>query len=178
MLLDPKNITIGASTELQSWSYQGVIGQWYSQDFEPSNLEASDSFGSSLALSDNGRLLAIGAPNDDDASNGSTNTGAVYLYEFTDDDYGGASLAGIIGDGYTGNGNVNVTLGDSDAFGSSLALSGNGKIWLLAQQMMMAIQIAYLILALTIYLYSDSSFSGGAHSGTIGQGFHIGYFPW
>lgn len=174
LLLDPKNITIGSSTELQSWTYQGIIGQWYSQDTDPGTLAANDAFGASIALSDNGRLLAIGAPEDDDATNSSTNTGAVYLYTFTDDDFGGASLSGIIGDGYTGTGNTNISLDDNDEFGTSLALSGNGKNMAVG-----AVNDDGNANSLSnsgavhLFTFSDSSFGGGSHSGTVGSGYSL-----
>ena len=41
--IDLKNITIGSSNELQSWTYQGIIGQWYSQDTDPGTLAANES---------------------------------------------------------------------------------------------------------------------------------------
>ena len=60
LLLDPKNIIIGSSTEIQSWSYEGVIGQWYARDIDP-NIAAGDEFGSAVALSSNGQNMAVGA---------------------------------------------------------------------------------------------------------------------
>ena len=174
LLLDPKNITIGASTELQSWTYQGIIGQWYSQDNDPGTLAANDAFGTSVALSDNGRQLVIGAPGDDDATNGSTNTGAVYLYSFTDDDFGGASLSGIIGDGYTGTGNTDITLGDNDEFGTSVALSGNAKnLAVGAAQDDGNTNALSNSGAVHLFTFTNSSFGGGAYSGSIGSGYSL-----
>ena len=170
LLLDPKNITIGSSTELQSWSYQGVIGQWYSQDIDPSNLEAGDTFGSALSLTSDGLKLAIGAPVDDGASNGASATGAVYLYEFDDDDFNGAALSGIIGDGYTGTGNVNIDLDSTDRFGASVALDKYGERLVVgAPQDDGSSDDVANSGAVHLFTFTDQSFSGGVHAGTIGS---------
>ena len=174
LLLDPKNITIGSSTELQSWSYQGVIGQWYSQDFAPSNLEAGDAFGSSVALTSDGRRLAIGAPTDDGASNGASSTGAVYLYEFSDDDFNGATLSGIIGDGYTGTGNINIDLDSGDRFGGSVALDKYGERLAVGapQDDGNADDVANSG-AVHLFTFTDQSFSGGTLAGTVGADYAL-----
>jgi hypothetical protein len=61
-------------------------------------------------------------PLDTKVSNGFGDTmgrsGAVYLYSFTDSSFSGGILEGIVGYGFTGGKNVNVTqLGTSDYFG-------------------------------------------------------------
>jgi len=74
--------------------------------FLPDDGDASDAFGASIAISEG--IVAIGAPLDDDASQGSTG-GSVYLF----DAITGNQFAKIIGgDGVTG-----------DQFGSSVAIA-------------------------------------------------------
>ncbi|WP_307732620.1 YDG domain-containing protein [Massilia sp. MB5] len=78
-----------------------------------------------------GNLLAVGAPFDGGGGGGSGNplpgAGAVRLYSFSDSQFSGAALKGTIGSGYTGGGNIDVTLDANAMFGASVALSGDGK---------------------------------------------------
>jgi len=67
----------------------------------------------------------VGSWQGDGYNNGRSNSGEVYLYTFTDSTFSGGSLAGMIGHGYSGGKNINVSLGTSDDFGTSLALDGN-----------------------------------------------------
>ena len=173
LLLDPKNITIGSSTEVQSWSYQGLIGRWYVPDISVSTLDSNDNFGGALALSNNSQLLAVGASGDDGASGSTANAGAVYLFRFTDGNFSGGTLSGIIGSGYQNGGNLNVTsLEANDAFGASVALDDDGN---------------RLAVGATgddgnnngedgsgaVYLFSftNTQFGGGALVSTIGDGY-------
>ena len=173
LLLDPKNITIGSSAEVQSWSYRGVIGRWYRPDISVVALDASDAFGESVALSDNGQLMAVGATGDDDASDNSDRTGAVYLFTFTDSNFSGGSIDGVIGKSYTGGKNVNLSaLGTKDVFGSSVSLDSDGN------------RLAVGAVgddgntnsdqdAGAVYLFSftDTAFSSGSLTRTIGKGY-------
>ena len=83
------------------------------------------------------------------AGNQTRDTGAVYLYTFTDDAFSGGRLAAVVGKGYTGGKNVDVgalaggspvefdedgvpvdfhlTLGDE--FGASVSLNGRAPVW-------------------------------------------------
>jgi hypothetical protein len=122
-----------------------VIGKGYSggKNFSVDRLlgavehPASDQFGTSLALSDDATLMAIGASGDDAATiggvddpNATRGTGAVYLFKFDDGSFSGASLEGIIGKNYEDadsplsksfNGS---SLAKHDGFGRSLAFNG------------------------------------------------------
>lgn len=98
---------------------------WVQQAYvKASNTEDSDGFGTSVALSANGDLLAVGAAFEDSSSTGFNgaqddnafrNAGAVYAY----------TLAGTAWHpwGYIKAGNA----GERDEFGSSVALSGDGR---------------------------------------------------
>jgi hypothetical protein len=103
-------------------------GGWSQQAYiKASNAGASDEFGHRVALSDNGNILAAGAPGEASDHDGvSTNgegeennsafgTGAVYMFERD----GGA---------WSQNAYIKAVNSDAiDYFGSGLALSGNGR---------------------------------------------------
>ena len=121
VLMDPKNIVIqdAASGSVQ---YNLVLGYNYLDlpRMKGQNLEASDSLGRAVSLS--GTQLAVGALGDDGAGNVATDSGAVYLFN---NPFGTPSLSGVIGKGYTGTGNYNLSaLEANDNFGISVSLSG------------------------------------------------------
>ncbi|MYM29220.1 filamentous hemagglutinin N-terminal domain-containing protein [Duganella sp. CY15W] len=118
LLLDPKNIII--SNSASQWTYSEILKG-------DSALEAGDGSGFGVALSADSTQLAVGAPFDRGATNATQNAGAVRLYTFVNNTFAGAALKGTIGSGYTGNGNVNVSLNADALFGSAVALSGDGK---------------------------------------------------
>ena len=105
------------NNNVSTWSQQAYL--------KASNTEAGDDFGYSLALSDSGNTLAVGADfedssaigiNGDQADNGTQNSGAVYV--FTRNSTAWSQQA------YLKASNT----GAQDAFGYSLGLSGDGNI--------------------------------------------------
>jgi hypothetical protein len=99
--------------------------QWSQQAYvKASNTEANDQFGSSVALSTDGRMLAVGAAGEasnafgvggNEASNAASSAGAVYVFtredaQWSQQAYVKASNAGA-----------------DDRFGSSLGLSADGR---------------------------------------------------
>ncbi|SFG45327.1 filamentous hemagglutinin family N-terminal domain-containing protein [Duganella sp. CF458] len=131
LLLDPKNIVIGSFTN--QWTYDAVIGKGYSggKNRNVASLKEGDWFGYSVALTSDGRGLAVGAPLDDGAAGiADANYGAVRLFTFSDGQFNGGTLVGTIGHGYTGGNNYNMSaqLTGGDAFGSSVALSRSGDV--------------------------------------------------
>jgi hypothetical protein len=122
VLLDPKNIIISdfsfnATAIIMGYGYSGGNNTH-------SNLDVSDVFGGAVAL--DGTRLAIGAYRDDGFGNTLTDSGTVYLYSFADTAFNGAVLEGVIGAGYTGGKNIDMStyLAASDLFGYSVALDG------------------------------------------------------
>ena len=105
---------------------QGLIGEGYntrSKDVNISSLlDNDDNFGSSVSL--DGTLLAVGALNDDASGNTTSDSGAAYLFSFSDSVFTGGSRVATIGDGYTGGENINENLDISDNFGRSISLDG------------------------------------------------------
>lgn len=117
LLLDPKNIVIVDGSEPTTLAL--ILG--YNYDVNEA-VDGSDNYGSGVAI--DGTHLAVGASGDDGSGNGDNNTGAVYLYTFDDTDLSNPTLSAVVGSGYTGGENVNLSLDDNDLFGSSVALDG------------------------------------------------------
>jgi hypothetical protein len=110
-------------------SLWATIGKGYTggNNYNLANLENADGFGRAVALNADGSRLAVGAFNDGGAGNVALSSGAVYMIDFADSNFSGASLQSIIGKGYNGSGDVDVSgLEMGDYFGTSLALNGQG----------------------------------------------------
>ncbi|WP_084387778.1 FG-GAP repeat protein [Grimontia marina] len=102
--------------------YRFAKGRWkMSAYIKASNIDASDYFGYSVSMSEDGNTLAVGAPNEDSDSardpgnNSAPDAGAVYVYRF-DNGIWGAPV-------YIKASNI----GGSDYFGASVSLSGDGN---------------------------------------------------
>ncbi|MBU2899147.1 FG-GAP repeat protein [Vibrio hepatarius] len=103
--------------------YQG--GSWPQESYiKASNTDADDRFGSSVALSDNGNVLAVGATNEQSNSieinvgqsnNNLTKAGAVYIYKYKTSWAQEAYIKPL-------------NTGSGDLFGSSVSLSSDGNI--------------------------------------------------
>ncbi|MFN8720795.1 MAG: beta strand repeat-containing protein, partial [Rhodospirillales bacterium] len=130
-------------------------------------------FGSSVALSADGTRLAVGAERDDGAGNAVSDSGAVYLFSFTDTAFSGGALQATLGKGYTGGKNVDVAaLGTGDLFGSSVALSADGtRLAVGAERDDGAGNAVSDSGAVYLFSFTDTSFSGGQLVGTIGKGY-------
>lgn len=98
-----------------SWSQQAYV--------KASNTEASDYFGYSVSISDNGNTLAVGAYGEDSVAtgingsetNGANSSGAVYIFEYLNNSW--SQLAYV---------KASDTAG-SDYFGFSISLSPDGN---------------------------------------------------
>ncbi|WP_426342664.1 YDG domain-containing protein [Pseudoduganella sp. S-14] len=131
LLLDPKNIVIGSFAN--QWTFEAAIGKGFSggKNQDVAGLNTGDTFGSSVALTSDGKGLAVGAPFDAGIGGAAGVTyGAVRLFTFSDDKFSGGTLAGTIGYGYTGGNNYNLSakLTGNDSFGTSVALNGAGTV--------------------------------------------------
>lgn len=139
ILIDPKNIVLGTNAEIGGWTYSAILGDGYAGggnlDLNTSSaagqlgqtLEVNDNFGASVAISGDGALLVIGAPEDDGFGNNYQDTGSVRLFS-SDQGYTAATVLGTIGSGYAGSGNINISLDTGDQFGRSVALSKDGLV--------------------------------------------------
>ncbi|MBK7053240.1 MAG: hypothetical protein IPH54_22745, partial [Rhodoferax sp.] len=130
LLLDPKNITIAdTATAVSTWSYEAVIGSGYTggKNVDVGSLEVNEQFGVSVSLNAGGDRLAVGAYGDGGFGNLTLDSGAVYLFSFSDTSFSGGALQGIVGKGYIGGKSVNVgSLEPLDMFGWSVALNASG----------------------------------------------------
>ncbi|MCK7461207.1 MAG: FG-GAP repeat protein [Sphingobacterium sp.] len=84
--------------------------------------------------------------------------GAVYLYSFSDSLFSGGNLEGIIGKGYTGGKNINMSLSKGDNFGKSVSLDGNQ---LGASAVNYDASTAGYPEVTYLFNFSDNSFNGG-----------------
>lgn len=132
-----------------------------------------DYFGVSISL--DGTRLAVGARGDDGKSNALGNSGAVYLFSFTDTSFNGASLEATIGYGYTGGKNTDLsgTLGSNDYFGTSVSLDGT-RLAVGAYQDDGNGNLLYNSGAVHLFSFTDMAFNGGLLEATIGYGYSGG----
>jgi filamentous hemagglutinin family protein len=153
----------------------GVIGRdmWRASDINVEGLQASDRFSASIALNAAADRLAVGVQSDSGALDDTTGAGAVYLFSFTDDNFSGGALSGIVGKGYTGGKNVDIaTLEASDAFGVAVALNAEGDRLAIGASGDDGEDNATGS-AGAVYLldFTDGDFSDGAVSGIVGKGY-------
>ena len=159
-------------------SLVGTIGNGYTTALKANNIDVGlnnyDYFGVSVALSADGKKLAVGAYGDDGAANANSDTGAVHLFTFTDATgiFTGGSKTGTVGAGYTGTGNVDVALDNSDYFGRGVALNGSGSLLAVGAPYDDGISNTRSNAgAVHLFTFTDASFSGGALAGTVGDGY-------
>ena len=137
-------------------------------------LENNDFFGSTVALSDNGQLMAVGANGDDGFENLLAASGSVYLFSFSGTDFSAGQLRGIIGAGYSGGNNVSVDLKSADSFGKSLALNGSGNILAVGADMDDGDDGSGNTInnsgAVYLFRFTGTNFAGGTQQAIIGSG--------
>ena len=190
LLLDPKNIIISDTAGSQSWSLQGVIGFDYtgSKDYDLNSSEGSlggtitysdqnTKIGSSVALSGNGKNLAIasvrlpthcgwGCPREQ---------GRILLFTFDDTDFSNATLRGQLYSGASGSNDLdtsgmymrNVALdqdGDRlvysyDAWAGNIVING------------LTITHGLSLPGVVTVKFDDTNFSNPQHVGIIGTRF-------
>ena len=167
-----------SDADFSGGALRGTIGKGYTggNNVDVSTLEASDYFGSSVALNGAGDRLAVGATSDDGVSNGADNTGAVYLFSFSDTNFSGGALQGKMGKGYGDVGNIKgidvASLAEHDSFGRSVALNGAGDRLAVGAKGddgqsngTSGAGAAYL------FSFSDTNFSGGEQKAILGKGY-------
>ena len=153
---------------------EATIGSGYTggKNINVSTLGVQDEFGRSVSLDGDGDCLAIGALQGDGFGNSATDSGEVYLYSFTDTNFSGGTLEAMIGKGYTGGKNINVsTLDNADTF-SAVSLDSDGNRLVVGALLgdgsgnaATNSGEAYL------FSFTDTSFSGGTLEATIGKGY-------
>ena len=159
VLLDPANIVID-NVEGGNFAFSLLLG------YEDVALDSNDAFGRAVAL--DGDRLAVGAPADDGLGNAGVNFGAVYLFSGVSST---PALAGIVGRGYTGPGNLDIEqLDPFDAFGYAVALRGN-RMAVGAPGDEGALNDLFGAGAVHLLSFADLAFNGGALVGTAGSGY-------
>jgi len=178
ILLDPKNIIIGDSSSLNTWTYNALLGAGYvgGNNVDVAGLAGYDYLGTSVALNAAGDLLAVGAYGDDGAGNIASSSGAVRLFSFADGNFSGGSLQATVGKGYAGGNNIDVaSLESNDNFGASVSLNAVGNSLAVgaigddgAGNVAIDTGAAYL------FSFTGSNFTGGSLQATIGKGYVSG----
>ncbi|MFL7026628.1 FG-GAP repeat protein [Enterovibrio norvegicus] len=114
----PSDNSQGDAGAVYVFRYSGSV--WGSPDYlKATDINANDAFGVSVALSEDGNRLAVGAPNDDSNSvptdNSGVDVGAVYVFDY-------------LGSAWSTPDFVKASnMSNSDQFGFNLALSSDGN---------------------------------------------------
>ncbi|MEP0068947.1 filamentous hemagglutinin N-terminal domain-containing protein [Pyruvatibacter sp.] len=150
-----------------------AVGNGYSSGISfNQTLDQGDWFGSAVSLSEN--RLVVGARLDDGFNDQSTNSGAVYLYTFSDNQFKGMQLEGVIGKGYSGGKNINVAeLDAQDRFGASVSLRGS-KLAVGASGDDGAANGRSASGAVYLFSFASSAFHNGVLRSKIGKGYSSG----
>lgn len=113
-------------------TYVASIGEGYTglkdYNIDLRGTESSDVFGSSVSL--DGTKLVVGALSDDGTSDSTSNRGAAYIFNFTDDEFSGVSLYATIGSDYSGGNNIAIggSLNNGAQFGSGVSFDNDRLI--------------------------------------------------
>ncbi|WP_379955023.1 filamentous hemagglutinin N-terminal domain-containing protein, partial [Emcibacter nanhaiensis] len=157
---------------------EATLGSGYSggKNVDVANLEADDGFGSGVSLNAAGDRLVVGASGDDGSGNGASDSGAVYLFSFSDADFTGGALEATLGSGYSGSKNIDVAnLEAGDAFGGGVALNATGdRLVVGASGDDGSANGASDSGAVHLFSFSDADFTGGALEATLGSGYSGG----
>ncbi len=173
-------------TDFTNPTHVGTIGKSFSSsssDLSISTLDANDYF-SSLALTDDGSRLVIGAQADDGSSGGTTDTGAVYLITFDQTtnsngdpstDFDNPTHVGTLGSGYTTLAkslNLSSILDDNDQFGGHVGLTKDGKILAVGAQNDDGYgDNAANGGAVHLFTFDDSDFTNATYTASIGNNY-------
>jgi filamentous hemagglutinin family protein len=164
-----------SDTNFSSGALEATMGSGYAggKNINVTSLDAGDNFGNSVALSASGDRLAVGAIRDDGSGNGVSDSGAVYLYSFTDTYFTGGTLLATVGKGYTGGKNVDVSsLEASDYFGTGVAFNSTGtRLAVGAYADDGSGNVATDSGSVYLFSFTDGNFTSGSLQGTIGKGY-------
>ena len=163
-----------ADTNFSGGTLQASVGKGYTggKNIDVSALDAGDRFGQSVSLNAAGDRLAVGALQDDGSGNAAYNTGAVYLFSFTDTDFSGGALVATMGEGYTGGKNVNVSSLDADdRFGRSVALNAAGDRLAVGVVNDGANNSTPDSGSIYLFSFTDGDFSNGTLQAIVGKGY-------
>ncbi len=154
-----------ASTDFENPAHVGTVGFGYNdtttKDVDmTAYLDDNDQFGGHLGLTKDGKILAVGAQNDDGFGNGVDNGGAVYLIEFDDSNFTGGELSARIGNGYSGERNYD-TSSISGWKAAQVAIDGDGNRLAIGHHNEEVVRV---------FGFEDTSLNGASLQFTIGIG--------
>ncbi|MDC3156439.1 hypothetical protein OA855_01430, partial [Pelagibacteraceae bacterium] len=193
LLLDPKNIIISDTAGSQSWSLQGVIGFDYtgSKDYDLNSSEGSlggtivysdqnTKIGSSVALSGNGKNLAIASVKIPTHCGWgcSRQTGRILLFTFDDTDFSNATLRGQLYNGASGSNDLDT----SGMYMRNVALDQDGDRLVYSFDAIRrnsvindyTVGLALSMPGVRTVKFDDTNFSNPQHVGIIGTYFSNG----
>jgi hypothetical protein len=151
------------------------IGQGYTggKNFDTSAFSNANDYYTAVSL--DGNRLAIGMFQDDGNANTSGNSGAAYLYSFTDSVFSGATIEARIGNNYAALGGKNLSrpneAAGSDQFGSSLSLNGNRLVVGAVGDDGPLTNVNEGQGAFHFYTFSDAAFTAGTYQGSLGTNY-------
>lgn len=150
---------------------QGILGSGYGalggKNFSITNLAANDNMGEFGAVALDGNRLVVTALRDDGSANNRADSGAAYLFTFADATFTTPILQGIMGFGYAGGKNIDMTMLDNGDFLSGVALEGATLVLGAARDDGFG-NTGSNTGAVHIYNFDDLLFSNGQYDATIG----------
>ena len=154
-----------ASTNFENPAHVGTVGFGYNdtttKDVDmTAYLGDNDQFGGHLGLTKDGKILAVGAQNDDGDEDGVDNGGAVHLIEFNDSNFTGGKLSARIGNGYSGERNYD-TSSISGWKAAQVAIDGDGNRLAIGHHNEEVVRV---------FGFEDTSLNGASLQFTIGLG--------
>ncbi len=148
------------STDFDNPTHVGTLGSGYTTLDLSSILDDNDQFGGHVGLTKDGKILAVGAQNDDGYGDSAANGGAVHLFTFDDSDFTNATYAASIGNNYTGGKNYD-TSGISGWRAAQVAIDGDGNRLAIGHHNEEDVRI---------FGFQDTSLNGASLQFTIGIG--------
>ncbi len=154
------------STDFDNPTHVGTLGSGYTTLAKSLNLSSilddNDQFGGHVGLTKDGKILAVGAQNDDGYGNNTANGGAVHLFTFDDSDFTNATYTASIGNNYEGNGGKDYdTSGISGWRAAQVAIDGDGNRLAIGHHNEEDVRI---------FGFQDTSLNGASLQFTIGIG--------
>lgn len=163
-----------ANTGFGGGTHRGTVGYGYAGANDVNLvLDVGDYLGVSVALNAAGDRLAIGAHGDDGFGNAEAESGAIHVIGFTDTNFSGGTQLGIIGKGYGGAGDTNVSaVAGGDMFGYALAMNADGtRVVGTALGDNASTNNMSNTGAVHMLSFANTDLSGGTYEGIIGKGY-------
>ncbi len=154
------------STDFDNPTHVGTLGSGYTTLAKSLNLSSilddNDQFGGHVGLTKDGKILAVGAQNDDGYGNNAANGGAVHLFTFDDSDFTNPTYTASIGNNYEGNGGKDYdTSGISGWRAAQVAIDGDGNRLAIGHHNEEDVRV---------FGFEDTSLNGASLQFTIGIG--------